>query len=208
MDDLTSLSVGEFLDRVTARTPTPGGGSVTGLAGALGCALGGMVAAYSLRKDTEAESRQVIDKSAVQLHRCEGILRALITQDAAAYQKMSAAGRARRESPGDAAAAGEYERAVFDASAVPMEMAAVASNALVAIDAYKHLANPLLLSDLAIAASLVNIAARAARSTLQVNAQEIGDESQRESLLADIDRIILHAARNLASIEAFVEGHT
>jgi formiminotetrahydrofolate cyclodeaminase len=88
-----------------------------------------------------------------------------------------------------------------------MEMAAVASNALAAMDGCKHLANQFLLSDLAIAASLAHVTARAARSTLQANAREITHESQRESLLADIDRILLHCAARQASIEAYVERH-
>ncbi|MGI0068150.1 MAG: cyclodeaminase/cyclohydrolase family protein, partial [Thermoplasmata archaeon] len=36
-----------FLDRIAARTPTPGGGSAAAAAGALAAALGEMVLAYS-----------------------------------------------------------------------------------------------------------------------------------------------------------------
>lgn len=207
MQELTKLSIAEFLDRASARTPTPGGGSVTGVAGALGCALGQMVAAYSLKKDMEPDARETVEHSATQLRRSEQILRALITQDAAAYEKMSSASKARRESKGDPAVDGAYERSVFDAAAVPMEMAAVASNALAALDAFKHFANPYLLSDLEIAADLAAVTAKSARLTLKVNAAEISDESQRESLLSDIDRILLHCAGRTASIEAFVERH-
>ena len=207
MNDLSTLPVQEFLARVAGRTPTPGGGSVTGLAGALGCALASMVAAYSLRRDTDPESRETIEKAGAQLRHCEQILRALITQDAVAYDKMNAAAKARRESSGNPAVEGTYERAVFEASAVPMEMAAVASNVLSVIDGCKHVASRFLLSDLGIAAALANVTARAARFTLQANVREIGDESQRESLLSDIDRILLHCASRHASIEAFIDRH-
>ncbi len=47
MDDLTKLTVESFLDEVADRTPTPGGGAVSALAGALACAMARMVAAYS-----------------------------------------------------------------------------------------------------------------------------------------------------------------
>lgn len=207
MQDLTQLSITEFLDRVSDRSPTPGGGSVTGLAGAAGCALGHMVAVYSLKKDTEPAARETIENSAQQLRHCAQIMRALITQDAAAYEKMTTAGRARRDSKGDPAIEGAYERAVFEAAAVPMEMAAVASNALAAMDAFKHFANAFLLSDLEIAAELAAVTARAARVTLQVNAAQLSDESQRESLLSDIDRILLHCAGRTSAIDAYVERH-
>ncbi len=236
-EDLSALTLADFLSRVADRTPTPGGGSVTGVAGALGCALASMVAAYSVRRDTDPGAREVIEHSGLQLRRCEQILQALVTQDAVAYEKLNAAGKARRESPGNPAVEGEYAQAVFEAIAVPMEMAAVASNALAAIDGFKHVANRFLLSDLAIAASLANLTASAARSTIQANAREITDKqpspfqisdaprqsrikgggaprqsrletgdppSRRESLLADIDRILLHCASRHSSIDAFI----
>ncbi len=47
---LAELSLNAFVQRLAARTPTPGGGSAAALAGALGSALGEMVIAYSRPK--------------------------------------------------------------------------------------------------------------------------------------------------------------
>ena len=52
-------------------------GIVAECGGALACALGQMVAQYSIRKDTEPEAKQAIESSAVQLHKIDRILRDL-----------------------------------------------------------------------------------------------------------------------------------
>ena len=93
MDDLTKQSVDEFLDAVAQRTPTPGGGSVAGAAGALACALARMVAAYSIRKNTDQSVRDRTENVLDRLRRAEEILRSLVTQDTVAYAGMSAAAK-------------------------------------------------------------------------------------------------------------------
>lgn len=208
MDEFTKISVDDFLDRVAERSPTPGGGSVTGVAGALACTLARMVAAYSVRKDTEPSAREAIDRAASRLRRADQIIRALISRDAAAYTKMTAAAKAWRASDRkDPEAEAAYRDAVMEATAVPMEMAAVASNALADMDEFKSFASLYLLSDLAIAAVLADATARSARCTMWVNTREISDAETRLRLSANIDRVMLHCASHLASIEAFVHRH-
>ena len=47
---LTALSVEEFAHRLSSKEPTPGGGGAAAHAGALGAALGGMVANLTIGK--------------------------------------------------------------------------------------------------------------------------------------------------------------
>ena len=102
MDDLAGLSIDEFLNRVADRTPTPGGGAVAGLAGALACAMGRMVAAYSLRKDAAAPVREQVESVAGQLAVADQLLRGLISRDGAAYAAMTEARKAVREGRAEA----------------------------------------------------------------------------------------------------------
>ncbi len=205
MEDLTKLSIDDFLNKVADRTPTPGGGGVTGLAGALSCAMAQMVAAYSKRKSTSAEDGAAIDAAMLKLRRTDEILRALISQDAAVYKAMTTARKASfardREDPDLEQA---YQDAVLGAVAVPMEMAATAALAIGEMNKFKHIANRHLLSDLAIAAVFARATARAARCTLWVNVPEITDGDRRAKLMTNVDRIILHCASHLTAIEAFV----
>lgn len=204
MHDLTKLSLDSFLDQTADRTPTPGGGGVTGGAGALACALARMVTAYSTGKNTKPDDRTRLETTAGMLHRADQLLRALITQDAVAYTNMTEAAKIAKDDPASQSA---YEDAVLAALAVPMEMAAIASNVLLTMDGCKDIVNRYLLSDLAIAAVLADAAARAARYTVQINARELSDVAERAKLLSDADEILEHCARHCESIETYVRGH-
>ncbi len=203
MDELTDLSLDEFLNRSASRAPTPGGGSVTAAAGALGGALARMVVAYSINKKTDSVVREAMDAAAIKLNCADQLLRALITRDAVAYSAMTELSKAMRNDPSQEP---NYRRAVFDAVAVPMEVAAVASGALTTMDEIKEMANRFLLSDLAIAALLADAAAQTARYTVLINIAELADGTQSERLLREIDTILEHCAARRRSVESFVRA--
>jgi len=202
--DLTRNSVDDLLDRVAQRAPTPGGGSVAALAGALACALGRMVAAYSITKRTSEADRARVEAVAGKLRRADEMMRALVTRDAVVYEEMTAAAKARRD---DASRQAVYDRAVTAAVAVPMEIAAVAAGALSTLSDFAPLASPYLLSDLGVAAVLAEATARAARYTVVVNLGEVADAEMGDRYRGDTDRIIERCATLRDSIEAAVSGH-
>lgn len=213
MDDLTKLAVDDLLDQTADRTPTPGGGSVTGLAGALACALARMVGSYSVNPKTEASVATRVEGFARCFHRVDQLLRALITRDAAAYAEMTEAARERKKARAAETATESdtvedaYESAVLAALAVPMEMAALVSNALATMDEFKTAASRYLLSDLGIAAVLADATARAAWYTVRVNARQVKDATTRTRVVQEIDAIVDHCGRHRASVEAFVGSH-
>lgn len=202
MEDFTERTLGAFLDGVAARTPTPGGGGVAATAGALACSMARMVAAYSIGKRTKPEDRARIEGISAKLADADRLMRELITADAAAYTEMTGAGKER-----DAGSDGEsrYAQTVLTAIGVPMEMAAIASNALTQMDELKSIASKYLVSDLGVAAVLAGGCARAARYSVRINAPEIADRGTRERLTANIDRIVEHCHLLETSVEQTVD---
>jgi len=194
--DSKGVTLEGFLDRLAARTPTPGGGALTGWVGAMGCALGRMVAAYSIKEGMDAEARAVVESAAARLHRCDMIFRALAFRDEQAYQSMTDARRNLRTRPEGAAAKSDYEEAVREATLIPLEMAALAVEGLATLDESKAAANVHLLSDLAIAADLLEATVRTAGHTLRVNVPQLSESAQRQKLTDDLQRI-LHRTRRL-----------
>ncbi len=201
MKDFTTIRVNEFLDQVAERTPTPGGGGVAAAAGAMACAMARMVAAYSVQKKTDPKVRAEVEAAGKRLEHTDKLLRALITQDAAAYAGLTEAAKAARDDP---SAKSAHAEALMVAISVPMEMAALVSNALFAMDEFKTKANRYLLSDLGVAAVLADAAGQAAAYSVRVNARELADEVARAKVSADVEETLAHCARLRESVESFV----
>ena len=197
-EDLAAGTVSQFLDRLADRTPTPGGGSVAALAGALACALAHMVAAYSSRAgdQTAAIGRR--------LQNADRMLRTLLTEDIAAYQALSAA---TAEAKADPRAEARRQTALLTAALVPLEIAATATTALAAVDELKSLANKALLSDLAAAAVVGEACVQAARGFVRVNLGQVTDAARQREPAAEIERLGTRAGGLRASIDAFVGQH-
>ncbi len=198
-EPLSALSLTAFLDRLADRTPTPGGGSAAALAGALAAALARMVGAYSVGKTPDGRHVATVQSLCDQLAQADGMLRRLMDEDAAAYEALSAAQRAKRQGRDEPSA---HEQAVGVALAVPLETAAVAGNALVVMQQMLPHANPHLLSDLGVAAVLADACARAAAYSVRVNAPLLEDAAQRHEILEQVADVLRRAAATTLAIES------
>ncbi len=203
MDELTRLPLAEFLDRIAARTPTPGGGSVAAVAGALSCALARMVATYSRNGKSPPEAVQRADRAVHRLSAAQQLLSVLVTQDAIVYGALNNAMKAFKE---DASTIGDHHEAVRAALTVPMEVAAVASNALATMDEFKESAPRWMLSDLAIAATLAEASARSANYLVRANLALLSDAEEGQRFQHEIGEILGHCRASLERIEAVVRG--
>jgi len=203
MKDLAELTLDGFLDRVAERTPTPGGGSVAALAGALSCAMARMVTAYSVGKKTDEARRVRVDSMACRLKLADDLLRALVTRDGLAYSEMTAARESLEKGAMDRAG---FDQAVLNAIAVPMELATAAAAALKAMDELKDDASRYLLSDLGVAAVLADAAGEAAAYTIRVNAGELADARLRSRILTDLEQTLQHGTAHRNSVETYVRG--
>lgn len=152
-----------FLDDLASRTPTPGGGSASALAGALGAALGNMAAAFTLG----SEKFKAVQTDVARLHERLTDLRArfaeLLQRDIAAYAAYGAARALPKSSAAEKEARSNTLGAAREtATAVPEGIVAAACEGLQLLEELSALANPNLASDLAVAAYCLEAAARGA----------------------------------------------
>ena len=98
--DLPSMRLEEFLRALGSRTPSPGGGAVAALSGAMGASLLLMVAEYS-------EQAPAGDDSKSRLQGISERFLELAREDAVAYAAYSAARARRKEEPAAYAASQE-----------------------------------------------------------------------------------------------------
>lgn len=203
MKDHTTESIGAFLNATSERIPAPGGGAVAALTGALGACLSRMVVAYSVGKNTAPEVRAVMETAAGKLHRGDELLRALIAQDATAYEAMTAA---RHRVQTDPECAGDYQAAVLRAIAVPMEIAGVCSHVLRVLHDIQGMAGRYMLSDLGASAVIAHAGAEAARFMVLVNLSELDSSELRGRLTVEIDDTVRHCHDHRVAIEQFVRA--
>ncbi|MGA7860236.1 MAG: glutamate formimidoyltransferase, partial [Thermoplasmata archaeon] len=121
---LQDLTVQEFLGRVAARTPTPGGGSVAAIAGSMGTALGEMVVAYSTpAKQTPSPPLAALARELIE---GRGTFLELANADTDAYEAVRTARRDRKAKPDDPAAQRAFLDALRHAAEVPLDTARLA----------------------------------------------------------------------------------
>jgi len=195
MSYLTS-SITAYLDDLASNKPAPGGGSAAALAGALGAALGSMVANFTVGKEKFAA---VEDQARAALRKCEalrGVLVSLVQADVEAYGKYSAATSLPRSTEEEKARRAEViQQALQEAAAVPMEICRKCHEILEVSRQLLEIGNPNLVSDVGCAAELAYAALRAALLNVEVNHAFLKDETYISAQKAQLDPLLSSAEK-------------
>lgn len=151
----------EYLDRLSAREPVPGGGSAAALSGALGAGLIAMVARYSLgrkanTKNVERRLTKILEQSESLRHR----FLELTSLDSAAYLQLTAARVQDKKA---------QRQAAKQARAVPQEVCKLCLKAVLLTPYLAQKGNPYLLSDVEVALELLMAAFNGARIMVRTN---------------------------------------
>lgn len=119
---LTDLPVTDFVHRVSGDAPTPGGGSVAALAGALGSALVAMVGNLTWRRPERKDDREELARLAREAQNLKERLLRGVHEDSAAFDAILAARRLPQGTDSEKAARTEaIRRAEQRAVEVPWE---------------------------------------------------------------------------------------
>lgn len=191
--DYFAEPLGRFLADAAAGRPTPGGGSVAALAGALGVALAQMAAHYTLKSKRCAEHHDQARTVLARLERAGDALRQLVAEDMDAYAGYAAARKLPADAPDRIAAARV-------ATLVPLEMVALLAAALDVMADLSAVCNPYLKSDLRGGAALAEAAARAAAENVRVNLPDL-ESAEADETRANVDASLTRAAQARTRIE-------
>ncbi|RLF26532.1 MAG: methenyltetrahydrofolate cyclohydrolase [Thermoplasmata archaeon] len=183
--DLTSTPIGDFLDALASKSPTPGGGSVAALSGAMAAALMSMVAEVTLPKKKykvyEAELRDLAERSKRRILR----FRELMQEDVKAFDAVIEAMRLPKDTPEQAKVREERLReALLGAADVPRRVGMEALEMLREMQGLHGKLYKFVVSDLAVAASMARAAVEGAAMNMIVNASSLKDEAIVEEAMA------------------------
>lgn len=188
-----------FLDEAASATPTPGGGSVSSLAAALGTTMAQMAAGFTLKSKKYERYHQAVGPIAEKLERAQQLFRQLVDEDIAAYGLYSEVSKLPKDDPTKA----ERSRvALTTAIAVPEEIVTTCVAVLEEVERLVPVCNPYLLSDAGVAAILCEAAARAASLNVRVNLAGLEDKNAAKELRKQVDEELDRAAEIRKRIDA------
>lgn len=172
-----------FLDAVAAPTATPGGGSVSALAGALAAALGQMVAGLSRKKKSQAAHVDRLSDELDALRKNSDELAAAIDRDASSFDLVMAAMRLPQGNAEETARREEaVEKATRGAAEVPMEVAERTVAVYERLVQLETIAAASMKSDLQVARLLAAAGARGALANVEINLEGLRDAGYRQSM--------------------------
>jgi len=167
-----------FLDAVAAPTATPGGGSVSALAGALAASLGQMVVGLSRKKKSQAAYVGKLSEELDALRRTADELAEAIDRDAASYDAVMAAiklpqGTAEETRHREAS----IQAATKTAADVPLQVAERSVALFERLGQLEAIAAASMRSDLEVARGMAAVGARGALANVEINLDGITDSA-------------------------------
>ena len=204
---LVDLSLQDFVEETASESPAPGGGSVAAALGALGAALGTMVANLSSHKRGWDERWEEFSRWADQGKRSQDELVRLVDADTDAFNEILAGFRLPKGTPEEREVrAAAIEAANRGAIEVPLRVMEVALESMqvlraMATDGMKQSA-----SDAGVGALCARGAVLGAGLNVRINLSGLKDEQAAKEYGARADELIQQAIAEEAEILALVEA--
>jgi glutamate formiminotransferase/formiminotetrahydrofolate cyclodeaminase len=195
--DLANRVTFDFVDEVSRDSPAPGGGSVAALSGALGAALGTMVANLSTSKAGFEDKKGKLNKIATKGQNVKDALIKAIDEDTNAFDQVIKAMRMPKDTDADKE---NRETAMQEgyqtATLIPLETVKHCRDALRICSEISNLMDDSMASDVGSGALMANAGAKAAAYNVKINLKSIQNkkfckttENELEKLIDECNRL-------------------
>jgi len=187
--------VEEFVNRVAAPLPTPAGGSVAALAGALAASLGEMVCGVSLKRKSLAAHHPALEAAHARLADWRLRLLAAIDRDAQSYDAVLRAYQLPQSTPEEQSARSHaIEAASKEASLIPLETAELALAVGREISGLTGRTIAPAAADLSMASNLAATAQRGSVENVRANLPGVQDQNWLREITARLERLEARAS--------------
>ncbi len=199
---LTELPVKDFIAKLSSDAPTPGGGSVAALSGAMSAALLSMVLQISLKKKDNAEEIKEIKKVIEDCNKTVKKLTLLVNEDALAFDKVMEAYKMPRKSTVER---NERKKIIQlqlkSASLVPLEVIKNVEKIVNHFDfVVTHTLNSTI-SDVGTALLLADTAIKSASYNIDINLKFLKDEDFKKKVRDEASKTVSSARNKLDASE-------
>lgn len=193
---LTNMTLRGFVEEAASESPAPGGGSVSAAIGALGVALGSMVANLSAHKPGwDSRWREFSDWADKGKHYLDQLLH-LIDEDTAAFNGiMDALGMPKGNDEEKAARHAALQEATRRATEVPAQIMRTCYASMEVMEAMAKLGNPASVSDAGVGALAARAGVIGAFLNVKINVPSLEDKAYVKALLEEGAELVEKANR-------------
>lgn len=194
---LVDYSVTDLLAAFQSSSPTPGGGSASALAGAVGASLLAMVAGLPKSKAATDSDTTRLSSAGARCATLAGDLAALIDRDSEAYDLVVAAYKNPKSTDEEKAArSAAIQAALQRAIEAPLSVMRACADALEQAVTVAELGNPSASSDVQVGLELLGAGLRGARQNVEINLGSVKDAGYADAVRTEATRCALVAASN------------
>ena len=203
---LVKMTVKGFAEETSRESPAPGGGSVAAYMGALGAALGTMVANLSSHKPGWDDRWEEFSRWADKGQALSDELLVLVDEDTRAFNKiMEAFGLPKKTDEDKRLRAEAIQAATLFATQVPLQTMQAAFGAFELCQAMAEQGNPNSVSDAGVGALAARAAVLGAGLNVKINAASLKDRETADKMIAEAEQLIAEAQKKEAEIIGIVE---
>ena len=191
---LVDMTCSAFAEETASESPAPGGGSISAYMGALGAALGTMVANLSSHKAGWDERWEEFSDYAERGQALMAELLHLVDEDTEAFNRIMAVfamPKATDEEKATRSAA--LQSATLYATQVPLKTMKAALRVFEIVKAMADIGNPNSVSDAGVGALAARSAVLGAQLNVKINAAGLKDRATAEALTAEAEQIAAEA---------------
>ena len=204
---LVDLTVKGFAEETSRESPAPGGGTIAAYMGALGAALGGMVANLSSHKPGWDDRWHEFSVWADKGQELMTELLHLVDEDTEAFNRIMAAfGMPKKTDEDKAARSAAIQAATLYASQVPLRTMKESFQVFELCRAMAEQGNPNSVSDAGVGALAARAAVLGAGMNVKINAGSLKDRAVADALIAEANDLIARANAEEAEITKIVES--
>ena len=207
VNKLVDLTVKGFAHETSRESPAPGGGTISAYMGALGAALGTMVANLSSHKPGWDDQWEKFSQWADKGQELMSELLHLVDEDTEAFNRIMAAfGLPKKTEEDKAARSQAIQEATLYATQVPLHTMQASFRAFDICRAMAEEGNPNSVSDAGVGALAARAAVLGAGLNVKINAGSLKDREVADKLIAEANELIQKANAEEQEILKIVES--
>lgn len=204
---MLEMKTTDFLDALSSSAPVPGGGGASAAAGAMGAALGMMVANLTAGKKKYADVEEEIIAIRRQLYDLQQRLVLLTDEDAKAFEPLSKAYGLPRSTPEEQKKKAEVmEAALYEASRPPLEMMETVLEVMRLLEILGEKGSRIAVSDVGVGISFCQATLEGASMNVFINTKSMKNRERAEEMNCRADAMIAEGTVIKERVSRKVEG--